>query len=81
MTFLDKIVTPKFVAFQAHCWFAYALVFTFPVMLWYVIAGAAVKEFYVDKHYESHQTFRDDLEDWGGYCSGVVLAVAARHFL
>ena len=27
---LTRIVTPNFIAFNAHCWFAYAIVYTSP---------------------------------------------------
>ena len=85
MTLLDRIVTPKFVAFQAHCWFAYAYVHTFyPHHHWtpYAAAGAAaVKEFYIDKHFEAGQTFLDNLTDFSGYLVGIALALCANHFL
>jgi hypothetical protein len=76
MTILDKIVTPAFVAFQAHCWFAYALVFTFGAHMWpWVLGAAAVKEFYIDKHFEANQSFKDNLQDWVGYLVGTVLGL------
>ncbi len=89
MTLLDRIVTPAFVAFQAHCWFAYAVVFTLSARCGsceaWVVAGAlalaALKEFYVDKHFEADQSFDDNLRDFGGYTSGVLVALLARHFL
>ena len=78
MTILDKIVTPAFVAFQAHCWFAYAVIFTFGARWWpYVLGAAAFKEFYIDKHFEAHQSFSDNLQDWVGYAVGVGLALLA----
>ena len=83
MTLLDKIVTPAFVAFQAHCWFAYALVFTFfsPWVVGAAVLAAGVKEFYVDKHDEANQSFDDNARDFAGYCVGIALAALARHFL
>jgi hypothetical protein len=83
MSILDKIVTPAFVAFQAHCWFAYAVVFTLSLRCgaceaWIVAAAltlAALKEFYIDKHFEADQSFDDNLRDFGGYASGVVVAL------
>jgi len=81
MNLLQRIVTPTFIAFQAHCWFAYALVFTFPHWVYYaVLGGAAVKEFYIDKHFEANQTFRDNLLDYVGYVTGAVIALCAKHF-
>lgn len=79
---LTKIVTPKFIAFQAHCWFAYAVVFTFGLRtVPWALGAAAVKEFYIDKHFEVDQSFLDNLEDWAGYAIGTFLAVVAwRHF-
>jgi hypothetical protein len=83
MSILDKIVTPAFVAFQAHCWFAYAVVFTLGTRYgayeaWIVAAAlalAALKEFYIDKHFEADQSFSDNLRDFVGYASGVVIAL------
>ncbi len=81
MNILEKIVTPAFITFQAHCWFAYALVFTFPHAFPWVLAGAAVKEFYVDKHFEVGQSFKDNLGDWLGYAAGALLALVMwKHF-
>lgn len=73
---------PTFIAFNAHCWFAYAIVYTLP---WHaalalgVVAAAAVKEFWFDAHYETNppQTAVDNLTDWLGYCFGVLLAMLA----
>jgi hypothetical protein len=79
---LTKIVTPAFIAFQAHCWFAYAIVHTFHYgwVPYAALAAAGVKEFYVDKHFEVGQTFDDNLEDFAGYATGVVLAlIAVKH--
>jgi len=89
MSWLDKIVTPNFVAFQAHTWFAYSVVFTLTAICGSctaaIVAGAViaagVKEFYVDKHFESDQSFDDNLRDFGGYLTGIVLALLARHYL
>jgi hypothetical protein len=78
MNWLQKIVTPAFITFNAHCWFAYAVVYTCGGALWAALAMAAIaafKEFYVDKHYEVAQSFRDNLEDFGGYLTGIMLAV------
>lgn len=74
---LDKIVTPHFVAWQAHMWFA---AFVVSSALWYapativvsaVLACAALKEFFIDKHFESGQSFLDNLRDFAGYAVGV----------
>jgi hypothetical protein len=83
VTLLDNIVTPAFVAFQAHCWFAYAVVFTFfnPWVVGGAVVAAGVKEFYIDKHFESDQSFKDNAQDFVGYAVGVVLAVLARVYL
>jgi hypothetical protein len=64
---------------MAHMWFAYALVYTFTTRFHWVIITLVgvtfVKEFIWDKHQEQPgQTFHDDLMDWVGYLSGVVLA-------
>ena len=85
MSILDKIVTPKFITFQAHCWFAYAFVHTFQPHHWWalyaMLGGAAVKEFYIDKHFEQSQNFDDNLVDWIGYATGTGLALCALRYL
>jgi hypothetical protein len=80
---LDRIVTPKFIAFNAHCWFACSVVFVFPSILTLLLIPllAGVKEFYVDKHFEEGQTFRDNLLDWIGYVTGEILALVAIFYL
>lgn len=80
--FLIRLVTPAFIAWQAHVWFAYAVVFTW-CNTWTVggtVVAAGVKEFYIDKHFEDAQTFDDNAQDFAGYMVGVVLAVLARHW-
>lgn len=86
--FLQRLVTPAFVTFQAHCWFAYAVVFTpyafqrpwatMAALVW--AALFAIKEFYVDKHFELDQTFRVNLADFSGYATGITLGLFAGHF-
>jgi hypothetical protein len=80
---LTKIVTPAFITFNAHCWFAYATVFTF--FHWWIVPGAliaaGVKEFYIDKHFEVDQTFGDNAADFSGYLAGILLAICAHYFL
>jgi hypothetical protein len=80
MNILTRIVTPAFITFNAHCWFAYAVVVTFygPWMIGAAVVGAGIKEFYVDKHFEEAQSFLDNLRDFGGYCAGIALAVLVR---
>jgi len=86
---LDKIVTPAFVAFQAHCWFAYAAVYTamsFSVasngaIIATAALAAGIKEFYIDKHFEDDQSFLDNLQDFAGYAAGIALAVLVRQHL
>lgn len=79
---------PVFVAFMAHAGFGYAVVLT----TWAAAGGlhpalvaaaamtlaAALKEFWFDARFEMHprQTFKDDLIDFVGYATGVVLALA-----
>lgn len=80
---------PNFIAFNAHCWFAYALVFTLaaygvptlPVCV-VVIVVAGIKEFWFDATQEKDppQTFADNLEDFAGYVGGALLAVVVVHF-
>jgi hypothetical protein len=85
MSFLDKIVTPTFITWNAHMWFAAFVVST---ALWYVpatitvsaaLALAALKEFYIDKHFETGQTFLDNLRDFAGYASGVAVGWYSQH--
>ena len=87
---LTKIVTAAFVAFNAHCFFAAFVVLTalmkWPAHPYPIIVGAglfgAVKEFYIDKHFEEGQTFADNAEDFAGYTAGIILGVlTARFFL
>lgn len=71
---------PKFIAWMAHMFCAYAVVYTFvPYHHWVSAAVCSVtfvKEFLWDKHFEHPgQTFHDDLMDWCGYLSGVFLAL------
>ncbi|MDE2022277.1 MAG: hypothetical protein KGI71_05205 [Patescibacteria group bacterium] len=74
-----------FVAFMAHCWFAFAFVYV-PVAKWHLslgifvlagVIGAGIKEFAFDARYETNppQTFEDDLTDFTGYCVGILLAI------
>lgn len=76
---------PLFVAFNAHCWFAFAIVYFAAVhgaglpVAGVAVVAAALKEFAFDAFYEHDppQTFWDNLEDFGGYCAGVLLALGA----
>ena len=80
---LTKIVTPTFITFQAHCWFAYAIMYTF-FNVWVqlgIVVGAGIKEFYIDKHFEEDQSFIDNLQDFAGYLSGIVVAILAHVYL
>jgi hypothetical protein len=81
---LQRIVTPAFVAFNSHCWFAafwitVAFLFQVPYAISVLLAGAALKEFYVDKHFENGQTFWDNMVDWLGYFTGVVIFYCLRY--
>jgi hypothetical protein len=76
MSLLDKVVTPGFDADMAHVWFAAFVVST---ALWYApatvvvalaLGAAALKEFFIDKHFEAHQSFLDNLRDFAGYTVG-----------
>ena len=69
-----------FVSFMAHLFCAYSIVYTFtPAHHWVSAAVCGVtfaKEFLWDKHYEHPgQSFDDDLSDWAGYLTGVILAL------
>jgi hypothetical protein len=78
--FIAKLGTnPTFVAFHAHCWFAFAVVHTLgPWSVWFAVPLAAAKEFWFDATYEvPKQTFLDNCEDFIGYSAGMVIAVSA----
>lgn len=76
---------PLFIAFNAHCWFAFAIVSTasihgYPFQAAGICAIAAgLKEFWFDATYEHDppQTFWDNLEDFGGYAAGIILGLVA----
>jgi hypothetical protein len=73
--FFDKYITVGFITAQAHAWFAYAVVYTFfslQAIAW-MLGAAMVKEFYIDKHFEANQTFKDNLTDFSEYLAGVVV--------
>lgn len=74
--FFARVVTWPFIGAMAHLWFAYAMLMTWQNWRTIVIVGSAtaVKEFYVDKHYESGQTFEANLLDWAYYLAGLALA-------
>ena len=67
---------PTFIAFNAHCWFAFAalVIWNNPVGFPVLLAGAAVKEFWFDANYETpKQTFLDNFTDFTGYLVGLGL--------
>lgn len=87
-SFLSKwvpVLTPQWLpAFNAHWCFAgfvtFATMFLAPHLLWPCVALqvviAGVKEFYIDKHFETtKQTFLMNLSDFGGYMFGIVLSL------
>lgn len=84
-SFIARVgVSPNWIAFNAHCWFAYAVCATFPsaFIMIYGLALAAMKEFWFDATYEfPKQTFRDNLEDFLGYACGIGLALLSRIYL
>jgi hypothetical protein len=74
---------PAFVAFNAHSGFAFICVavathhsVSYVVAATCVLVLAAVKEFYVDIHFEDSppQTYADGALDFVGYAAGVALA-------
>lgn len=72
-------VNPYFIAFNAHCWFAFAVMTFLPywptLFVGFVLAG--VKEFYFDANFERpHQTFFDNLTDFLGYAAGLLIGAA-----
>lgn len=78
-SFIAKIgVNPTFIAFQAHCWFAFSVVstcgrYSVPV----VLVSAALKEFWFDAKYEvPAQTWKDNTLDFAGYTTGALLALS-----
>jgi len=84
LNLLTRIVTPAFITFNAHCWFAYALCYTFRANWWIIpatLVAAGVKEFYVDKHFEVDQTFGRNAADFIGYLTGILFAICATVWL
>jgi hypothetical protein len=80
MTLPTSITTNvNWVAFNAHGWFAYAIVYTCHASAWVVggtLIAAALKEFWIDHLYESPaQPFHANFLDFVGYATGVGLAV------
>lgn len=73
---------PDFIAFQAHAWFAYAVVFTSPWRWTWLaaVALATAKEYVYDRRVEQWppQTVRDSTLDFVGYAAGIGLACALR---
>ena len=85
---LTKIVTPEFITFNAHAFFAAFVVLVcslrWPAQMWHIAmiatVVAAFKEFYIDKHFEVGQTFNDNMQDWMGYNAGITLGLLAKVF-
>ncbi|MDE2098491.1 MAG: hypothetical protein KGL39_14655 [Patescibacteria group bacterium] len=75
-SFFQRVVTWPFIGAMAHCWFAYSMLMTWPSWRTAAIVGAstAIKEFYVDKHFEHDQTFKKNALDWLYYLAGLALA-------
>jgi hypothetical protein len=76
---------PAFVAFNAHCWFAFSVVYVLAShgvpelpLAAIVCLVAVVKEFWFDARYEQNppQTFWDNLDDAAGYAVGMWFALA-----
>ena len=72
-----------FIAFNAHCWFAFAMVAIalrfhadLLAVMFIAVTLAAFKEFYIDLKYESTppQTFADSVDDFCGYMTGLIIA-------
>jgi hypothetical protein len=77
-------INPTFIAFNAHCWFAYAVTFTARAhwVALAVVIAAAVKEFSFDARFEvPKQTTADNVEDFSGYVSGAILGTLALIYL
>lgn len=83
MNLTDLGENPSFIAFNAHCWFAFSVVYVsldqgldLPRVVWTALVVAAVKEFIFDATQEKNppQTFLDNLEDFCGYAVGTALA-------
>ncbi|MDE2098377.1 MAG: hypothetical protein KGL39_14075 [Patescibacteria group bacterium] len=74
---------PNFIAWNAHMFFAAFVVRLFPSVIPRYISAcvlillAAGKEFVFDRLHEKTppQNFWNDLEDFAGYCSGVILGL------
>jgi ABC-type uncharacterized transport system permease subunit len=71
-------VNPYFIAFNAHCWFAFAIMTFAHNLSWWAfgvcVLLAGVKEFWFDAHYETpKQTFMDNFTDFLGYLTGLLI--------
>ncbi len=81
--FLGIFADASFVGQYSHFAWAYGVVYTFysvKVAVGFFVA-AAVKEFYIDKHFEYRQTAKQNAIDLGSYTLGIAVAIIARHFL
>jgi len=77
----------NFIAFNAHCWFAFSLLyFLYTLHHWTIVITvplaliiSALKEFMFDAQYETNppQTTKDNIMDFVGYVSGIALAIVA----
>lgn len=73
--------SPNFIAFNAHCWFAFFVVVVvaeFVPLIFVLIAcliAAAIKEYWFDLKYETNpvQTVKDSTMDFLGYLSGICI--------
>ena len=67
-----------FIAFNAHCWFAFAVVSFYPHPITYIVGLvlALLKEFWFDAKYEvPKQTFLTNLTDFCGYAAGLAIGL------
>lgn len=76
-SFIAKLGTnPTWIVANAHVWFACTLILM-GANFWIVTLAAAVKEFFFDHYYEKDppQTTMDNVTDFIGYCTGVVIGL------
>ena len=85
--FLSIFADSKMVGQYSHFAWGYGVVLTCAIRghgtmaAAIFLAVAAVKEFYIDKHFEYQQTALDNTIDLASYALGVGVALLAHHFI
>ena len=80
--FLGVFADSKMVGQYSHFAWGYGVVLTFysATTIAVFLGVAAVKEFYIDKHFEYEQTAKQNTIDLSSYALGAAVAIIAHHF-